>query len=217
MSLRYVIRPGDCLASVAAQFGFSDPAAIHDHADNADLKQRRADPHLLVPGDVVMIPDRVEKEIDCAAGARHRFTLKQPRVVLRLKLQDQDGAAVAGKPYRLFVGDEIFEGKTGGDGLIEQRVPPEIVEAEIVYWPAKDDAHGARHLHLRIGYLDPHDTPSGVQARLHNLGYYGGPLTGAIDAPTLHAIQAFRRAQGLEGEGGDDDAFRGKLRDAHGT
>jgi len=52
MSREHLVRPGDCIASLAATCGVS-VATIWDHPDNAALRQRRASPHQLMPGDVV--------------------------------------------------------------------------------------------------------------------------------------------------------------------
>ncbi|MFO0614296.1 MAG: hypothetical protein U0414_17035 [Polyangiaceae bacterium] len=50
---------------------------------------------------------------------------------------------------------------------------------------------------LSIGALDPLTETSGVQARLSNLGF-ACARTGVVDEPTVRALQAFRRALGIQ-------------------
>jgi hypothetical protein len=44
---------------------------------------------------------------------------------------------------------------------------------------------------LAVGHLDPSDEISGIQARLANLGYYAGPISGELDETTRRAISDF--------------------------
>src|SRR4051812_7845845 len=57
MSTRYTVRPGDSLSSIATRNGFSSWRDIYDHPDNALLRARRPTPNVIVPGDVIIIPD----------------------------------------------------------------------------------------------------------------------------------------------------------------
>ncbi|MGA2124463.1 MAG: peptidoglycan-binding domain-containing protein [Acidimicrobiales bacterium] len=71
---------------------------------------------------------------------------------------------------------------------------------------------------LKVGYLNPVDTDSGVFQRLDNLGYTGY-AHGAVDGPghlLQIAIVEFQRAQELPMTGEIDDATRARLQTAHG-
>jgi N-acetylmuramoyl-L-alanine amidase len=52
---KHVVREGECLASIAFENGFF-PDTIWRHADNSALKERRENPNVLQPGDVLFIP-----------------------------------------------------------------------------------------------------------------------------------------------------------------
>ena len=40
MSHRHVVREGECLASIAARYGWPDGTALYEHAENASLRKR---------------------------------------------------------------------------------------------------------------------------------------------------------------------------------
>ncbi len=44
------VKQGDYFAKIAKKYGFSDWRTIYNHADNAELKQKRPDPNILHPG-----------------------------------------------------------------------------------------------------------------------------------------------------------------------
>jgi hypothetical protein len=60
MPIRHVVKPGDSVIQLSDEHGFY-AMTIWDHADNAELKQKRADMNILMEGDVVVIPDKREK------------------------------------------------------------------------------------------------------------------------------------------------------------
>ena len=61
MPINHTVRAGDCISSIAFERGFF-PDTIWNHGDNSDLKTRREDPNVLLPGDVVVVPDKVKKQ-----------------------------------------------------------------------------------------------------------------------------------------------------------
>jgi peptidoglycan hydrolase-like protein with peptidoglycan-binding domain len=70
---------------------------------------------------------------------------------------------------------------------------------------------------LKIGHLDPHDDPTGIQQRLRSLGYYFGAVDGELGGVTAAALRRFQTANGLEVSGEADDATVSALRDAYGS
>jgi len=56
----YIIKQGDYLALLAYTFGF-DANIVWNDPTNADLQKLRPDPNILFPGDVLNIPDQVNK------------------------------------------------------------------------------------------------------------------------------------------------------------
>jgi N-acetylmuramoyl-L-alanine amidase len=200
----HIVRAGECLSQIAHRFGFASAKALFDLPDNADLKKRRKSPHVLHPGDRVVIPERPPKEIECATGATHTFKVKVPRRKLRVVLEDQDGTPLDGVAYKLVVGKETFEGETGGDGSIEHDLPIDATDGEL-------ELNG-HSFPVRIGHLNPMAETddggrSGALSRLANLGFHGDPDD---------AVRAYRRARGLDPDGGLDDALAQKLVKEHG-
>jgi N-acetylmuramoyl-L-alanine amidase len=53
----YTVVQGDCLSSIALQFGYADWRNIYNDAANAAFRQLRPNPNLIYPGDEIFIPD----------------------------------------------------------------------------------------------------------------------------------------------------------------
>jgi hypothetical protein len=211
-AVEYTVRPGDCLSSIAARFGFSDYRVIYDHGENEAFRARRKDPNVIHPGDRIFIPDRAPKDVECPTGREHRFEVKLPRRELRVVLLDPHGEPIANKPYKLVVGGRTIEKKTDGSGLIHEVVPVDADEATLTI-------QGLKRV-LRIGALNPtRDAPdggvSGIKARLTNLGFDTMGLGGAMDEDTRDAIRAFQDTHGLEVTGEVDDALIAKLHEKY--
>jgi N-acetylmuramoyl-L-alanine amidase len=69
---------------------------------------------------------------------------------------------------------------------------------------------------LLVGFLDPIDQRSGVEARLSNLGYYTGAVGAEDDDQFRFALQLFQAAEGLRVTGENDTATRARLKDVYG-
>src|SRR4030095_14342956 len=54
----YTVKQGDHVAGIAFRFGLSDFRTIWDHPNNTELKNKRQNPNVLFPGDVLYVPDR---------------------------------------------------------------------------------------------------------------------------------------------------------------
>lgn len=216
MSISHQVSKGECLSSIAAKHGFVDYRTIYDHADNAEFRKKRPNPNVIYPRDVIQIPDRKIKTVACATGQTHTFVVTRPKVMLRIKLADDEGNAFADKRYQLKVGSFTLDGRTGSDGLIEQPIPADAAHGELVFW-LDDDDHTSEGLSfpLELGDLDPPEEVSGAQARLLNLGFDCGGVTGTLDEPTCVALRAFQAASGLEATGALDAATSAKLRQQH--
>ena len=79
----YTVKQGDCISSIAQKHGlFWDK--VWNHPKNANLQERRKDPNVLSPGDVVFVPDKDEKEESGATEQRHRFKRKGVPEKLRI-------------------------------------------------------------------------------------------------------------------------------------
>jgi hypothetical protein len=85
MASQYQVQPGDCIFSIAHDHGLPWEK-IWNHANNAELKKVRKDPNILREGDQVFIPDREQRTLSLATGARHKIVVKRPVVKLRLRV-----------------------------------------------------------------------------------------------------------------------------------
>jgi Putative peptidoglycan binding domain len=196
MSTTHVVRRGECLSIIARRYGFGDYKVIYDHPDNASFKQKRPNPNVIFPGDTVVIPDKQTKQHAVPSGKKTRFKTKVPKKVLRLRLVDGQGAAIANEPYTFELsGLARRDGTTTGDGDLEQKIPTGYARAELCIL--------GRTLTLELGNLNPmKDAPdrgvSGAQGRLQNLGYPVGALDGVLGRRTHTAVALFQAAEQLD-------------------
>lgn len=205
MSRPHAVRPGECLASIAHLYGFGDPLTIWNHPDNGELRKKRPDPFCLLPGDTVMIPDKVPRTETAPAGRRAVFRCRRPRARLRILLRDEDGTPLAGKKYWLVAGNTGFEGRTDERGWLDQEIPPQATALDLVVWMDEEDPEGeVLAVPLKVGHLPPLQEEEGIRARLANLGHppgkdlasalrsfqkrFGLPETGVPDAATVETL-----------------------------
>jgi N-acetylmuramoyl-L-alanine amidase len=206
----YTIRQGDHLSRVALQFGFRDYRLIWDDPQNAELKQKRGNPNVLLPGDVLFIPPRQQKTETRPTTDLHVFKLKGPMLMLRLVVRDFDNEPVANADCELEVEGRKFALQTDGKGKIEQAIAA-TAENGVLRIPSLD-----LELPVKIGHLDPADEDSGWRQRLINLGYYAGAVEDSEEARLRNAIEEFQCDYGLKVTGELDNATRAKLKDQHG-
>jgi N-acetylmuramoyl-L-alanine amidase len=213
------VRQGECLASIAREYGFEDPSEIYQYAKNADLRRVRPNPNILYPGDTVVIPAHELKTFMLQTGMRHRITVQVPKRLLRIKLQGPDGDLLAGKAFEIVAGKKTVKGNVTSDGLIEAKIPADATDATLSI------PESGLRLQLAVGHLDPvhqgdpsQPIPSGVLARLTNLGYYTGPPSNQLDEDAESAIASFQQEiMGREDPDGQlDEATLNRLIDEHG-
>ena len=206
------VSQGECLSSIATKYGFSEWRAIFDHPDNAGLRRKRPNPNVLFPGDEIAIPDKESKAIACATGLSHRFVVKRPKTRVRIQLCNGTGTPYGGKRYKLTVEGAAVEGMTDAEGMVDQPVPPDAREGELVLWPS-DDAKTMCRFKLALGALDPAGELTGAIARLANLGF--AILGAENESASRGALREFQQAHGLEVTGALDAATSAKLRQLH--
>src|SRR6187551_147610 len=98
---KYIVHQGDCLSSIAAELGFL-PESLWNDPGNAELKSRRKDMNVLMPGDVVNVPEKRPRSESVATDAKHRFVRKGVPSHLRVRLVVDD-EPLAREPYELHV------------------------------------------------------------------------------------------------------------------
>ena len=186
----HTVRQGDYLSKIAHAHGFRDWRAIYDHPENADFRRLRPNPNLIYPGDRIFIPEREEKTIEVPTGSRQRFRINCQSNRLHLVLSDETQEPLGDVPYELSFRGQTIRATTDDQGVIDTEIPADLAEARL--------SIAGRYMQLRIGDLNPMDDTddggaSGVQGRLHNLGYYQGPIDGELSEETRTAIRAFER------------------------
>jgi hypothetical protein len=203
----YTVEQGDSIPSIAADNGFFWET-IWNHPQNAQLKAKRKTPNQLFPGDEVFVPELRKKTESRPSDARHTFKRKGVPAKLRVRLLRLEEPR-KNEPYVLDIDGKLIRGTTDGDGVIEQFMPPNARNAQLLLQGGKEV------MNLRIGHLDPIDELSGVQQRLNNLGFCAGSEDGELDDQTRSALRAFQERYGLEASGEINEATRAKLRSLH--
>lgn len=211
MPIRYVVKPGDCISSIAFEHGFF-PDTIWDYPDNAKLKELRRDPNVLLPGDIVIIPDLRLKEVTEPTNMVHKFYRKGVPEKLRLQFK-LNNIPRANEPYTLEIDRKtvITGKKTDGEGRIECSIPPNAREILVTF------DEGREIYNVYAGFLNPVEDISGVQARLSNLGYYDGPIDNRQSEELAAAIRSFQEENNLSScDGTLNDETRASLKQAYG-
>lgn len=213
----YVIRQGDYLTKLAHTMGF-DGSAIWNHPRNKPIRERRSEPDMLHPGDILWIPDAPEyKRLTVKSGASNRYVARIPKKPVELRVQI-GGEPLPKEPYVILgLGPDPVEGATDETGFLKTQVQVHVREIEVIL-PRKNVT-----LRLRLGDLDPVDTISGLRKRLLHLGFYHPTQIGienadAADGDALvAALKSFQAANNLKATGKMDDDTRKALESAHGS
>ncbi len=203
----HIVKQGDCMNTIADQYGFFW-YTLWNHERNAELKELRKNPNVLMAGDRVFIPEKRQKVETGETGKVHTFRLKGVPVKLNLELLDFDGTPRAGTQYTLTVDGKKITGVVPADGLISEVIPPRAKTAHLKLETGEE-------YDIDLGYMNPVEYASGVQARLKNLGYFKGEISGSLDDETRQALRRFQREQGLEATGEADQATRDALLTSH--
>jgi len=199
----HVVEQGECLSSIGARYGVPWKK-IWEEGANAQLRQKRGNPSVLLPGDVLRIPKGAGKDLDGATETRHQFVKKAEPATLRVKLLI-DGKPRKNLPFRILIAGEWVNGNTDGEGLVAVALPPDLMEARLIVMDKKvEDTYD-----LDLGHLDPLDTDEGACQRLRNLGY-------PADEDLAEGLRAFQTGEELERSGILDDATRGRLQQRYG-
>ena len=211
----HTVAQGECLSSIAKQYGFHDYRTIYDHANNADFRQLRKNPNVINAGDQLFIPEKDPKVVERPTGAVHTFQVQRRKTLLRIVVKDQEDQPLRNQPYTLEVEDQKFAGTTDGNGLLKQAIPPDAIVGVLRMTHALDGGTHNLEWRLRLGHLDPAEELSGAQARLNNLGFFCGAVDGVSGPRTENALRSFQKKNGLTETGQLDDATKGLLRDSH--
>jgi hypothetical protein len=206
----YVVKQGDYLAKLAFVHGF-DADQVWNDPKNADLKQRRPDPNVLAPGDVLNIPQKKKEGQPIQKGTANPYTVNVPKVKVDLLFRNGD-QPLAGETCTVEgLGDPDPNApplSTDGGGKLSLDVPVTVRELRVTF-PSKDDPKEGMVVHCFVGDMDPAADASGVTKRLMNLGYLPAYFDDDPDDEgerVRKALTAFQADNGLDTSGEADDA-----------
>ena len=231
-SKKHVVKQGETMASIAALNGFADFNTLFTHPDNAELRKKRKDPNILLPGDIVTIPAVRPKTVVKQAGAVHAFVLASKQLRLELRMLDPFDKPLAekfcevkvdlpnpdGTPSGSLLGDRL---KTDDKGRTGVNIAPSVVDAELKVFVREPLPSPVplpptiEKYDLIVGGLDPVIERSGLRGRLNNLGYFAGLGDGPEDREQLFwAIEEFQFDNDIKPQNGDfEDRSNSKIVD----
>lgn len=213
--------------------------SVWEDAKNADLRTAREDPNILMPGDVLHVPDLEEKTESGATEKKHRFKTPTVKVKVDLRLirplreegerMEQEATdpweyrevppgkmkvePMAGVPFVILAdGVEVAKGQTDGDGRIQEKVPTASSAGTLILHQGTDTE---QRYDLRWRHMDPLKEVSGVCKRLFNLGLPCPPET-TVTPAVAGALRIFQQQNNVPVTGQADEATRAKLKEKHG-
>ena len=212
----YVIKQGDYLIKLAHILSF-DADEVWNHGKNAALKKKRTNHNVLIPGDVLYIPEDPPKKNKFSARASNAYTAFVPRIKVKVAM-NMAGKPMKGETYLVRgIGEDEKEKTTDGQGNIAFEASVHVRDVE-VHFPERDLTRS-----VAVGGLDPVDEPSGLKMRLTHLGFYtaqpapGGGYPGRDDNRLEAAVFAFQAANALPATGECDAATQSAILEAHGS
>lgn len=189
----YIIQQGDCVLSVSAATG-RYWRSVWNHPDNEDLKSKRKNPGVLLPGDVLVLPELEKREESAPTEQKHKYRVKGRLVELRVRVWNIDGPR-KNEAFHVEIEGKVLKGesaKTDDDGLAICRVPAQTTFAVLVVGKDKD------RYELHVGRMDPIDEVTGVHGRLENMGYETGGVETAFDDQSRIASAEFMEDEDKE-------------------
>ncbi len=216
MPIKHIISQGECLSSIAKNYGFDDWKVIYNYSENAGFKQKHPNPNIISPGEELNIPDLDGRGETGQTDKRHTFEIKDDKTLLRIIVKDMKDNPFGSKKYKLTLASlPPLTGSTGGDGLIEQEIEASMESGKLEVF-----IHGENEpptvWELLIGHLDPCIKKSGQQARLNNCGFESGSVDN-IDGPiTQGAVKRFQTKYTLKVDGVVGSETRPKIEEIHG-
>jgi N-acetylmuramoyl-L-alanine amidase len=119
MPTQHTVKQGECLSSIARNYGFDDWRVIYNHPDNAQFKQEHPNPNLIYPGDKLVIPDLDEGGVAGPTETKHKFEIKLDETLLRIVVQDMLDQPFGNRKFKLtFAALPLIEGTTAVDGRV---------------------------------------------------------------------------------------------------
>lgn len=134
MAIKYQIKLGDCIFCIIQDHGLL-PETVWQHPDNAALKSKRRDLKMLMPDDVVFIPDIRPKVVKEPTNQVHKFWMKGEKHLhwIEIELVGEDGQPIPDEKYQVFLPDgSLKEGNLDRAGWARIECDP-MGSCEVVF------------------------------------------------------------------------------------
>lgn len=210
------VKQGEHFAAIAAKRGHRDFRPPWDAGDNETIRNKRQTPHILLPRDVVFVPELATKEEDAPTTKKTRFKATGVQLKLMLHFLTPSLQPAANLTCDLTVESEAKAEPLDGKGTIERIIPLTSAAGRFAIRDPKLNFAAQ----LEIGGLHPLDTVTGQIGRLNNLGYDAGeiiePASTDAKAQFRSAIEEFQCDNGLKVDGDLGDKTKAKLKEVYG-
>lgn len=206
---KYIVKEDDCMSSIAEAYGHFWQT-IWDAPENADLKEIRKDPNVLMPGDKVTIKPITKKYVSKATNGTYRFRRKGVPAKLHIQILKQ-GEPRANESYRVDIDGKLTRGVTDAEGYVDIYIPCQAKQGKLWVGPPEDE----KFYQLQLGQTLPVERVKGVKQRLHNMGFQCGFIDDEVTKVYRDAVRAFQKKYQLPETGDPDQATRDKLVEIH--
>jgi hypothetical protein len=203
------VAQGETIFSLASRSGHTW-RRLWNHPANEHLRSEGRTPGVLLPGDSVFVPTREDRVAIRSTEQRVRVQVEPTTVQLTIKLPDLAADGRRPFPFVLTVSGRDYPGNSAPDGTIHVEGLPATAQMARLRTCGRD-------IGLLVGHLDPVTTVTGGLARLLNLGWYDGPVSGELDEEGRQAMCRFQRAHDVEPTGELDRPTQDALSQAHGS
>jgi hypothetical protein len=208
-SFEYTTEQGDTVASIAHRYGFRDARTVWEDAKNEHLRDVRESPYVVLPGDVVVVSERVPPAFELAPSREHTVRVRVTKLKLRTRLLDLFGEPRANLDVEAEYAGRTVRTKTDAAGELALTVP---ASTRTVTLHVEDET-----LTMFVGFLDPAKSPSGAAGRLRNLGLLPDGLALPSAERLRFALELFLDRAGLDPAAVDADTLRSQLTKEHGV
>jgi hypothetical protein len=206
----HVVGQGDYTDYLAATTGHFWETIWND-PKNAGLSGEREHRNELVAGDVLYIPALRGKQENRGTDEIHRFKRKGVPFEIVYVVRSTGREVIGDAEYVLKIGNRTYKGLTDADGRLRCYIQPTARTGKLTITPEREGYPETMTFTLQIGPTPPNSTLIGRQTRLAALGYAVGVPSGDSTPESDRAIRSFRQNNGLDIDGGDDDAFADTL------
>ena len=137
MAENYQMKLGDCIFCVIKEQGLL-PETVWNHANNAALRTKRRELKMLLPDDVLFIPDIRPKEVKEPTNQVHKFQMKGEHLHwIEIELIGEDDEPIPNEAYKVILPDgSEKEGKLDKNGWA--RIENQLIGEWEVTFPELD-------------------------------------------------------------------------------